>query len=404
MFTVTLYTKYRFDSREKAAELFDFFQEAGGTFKPSHFGASEPVKRAYDPSKRSAPIKLLSGAPDFEGGGVMLKSAKFKFLAWVTWEAAPDAVSTWHLWLSEKFFERAERVEEFLGFITKLCGRFPVLFGGACPEEDWDAKHWVNIKGTGSLIKTGAALDKCLPGIYWLTIFGPQLVEHFGREKVEGLPVQRVLDFDSGGLGLVLRDSPYAPAKPERLRQDDEIAKQLGEEYFFDAANPEKECRPISSVTSGGVEAQTVAKQPTEFSLNDLKKVSVLDASGQTVTDLGDLAEMLVVFLHGEVNEASEYSRAALEAIDRHFKQHPQQKEYKPEHLNQEFLPALGAYLGEVLVRGLKAKWVKREPLPQSTLKHGDTEVSPFEVAYRAVYEGAGLADTFDRLARLPGS
>ena len=408
MFKVTLYTWHKFDSREKAAELFDFFKEAGGTFKPSRFGASEPVKRVYDPAKPAAPIKLLSGAPDFGGGGVMLKGSKFKFLVWITWEAAPEAVSTWHMWLSEKFFERAERLEEFVGFITKLCGRFPILFGGACPEVDWDAKHWVNIKGTGSLVKAGAALDKCLPGVYWLTIFGPQLVEHFGREKIESLSVRRVLDFGSGagGLGIVLRDSPFEPAKSERLRQDAEVAQQLGEEYFFDAADPEKECRPIPSVTRGGTETVAVAKPRTrpEFGLKDLEKVTVLDAAGQPVTDLADLAEMLVVFLHGEVNEAGDYSRAALEAIDAHFARHPQQKEYKPEHLQTEFLPALGAYVGEVLVRNLKASWVAREPLPKSTVKHGDTEVSPFEVAYRSVYEGAELSEVFDRMARLPGA
>lgn len=413
MFTVTLYTRHRFDSRQKAAELFDFFNEVGGTFKPARFGQKEPVKKVYHPAKLAAPVKLLSGAPDFESGGVMLKGAKFKFLAWITWEAAPEETSVWYMWLSEKFFERAERLEEFVNFIIKLCERFPVIFGGACPEEDWDAKHWVNIKGTGSLIKAGAALNKCLPGVYWMTLFGPQLVEHFGRERIANLPVRRVLDLGSGadtgagGLGIMLRDNPYEPAKSERLQRDAEVMKLLGEEYFFNAASPDKECSPVPSVTRGGVESVSIGtKQEPQpkFSLEDLKKVSVPDAKGQPITDLADLAEMLVVFLQGEVNEADEYSRAALEAIDSHFAQHPQLKEYKPEHLNKEFLPALGAYLGEVLVRNLKAKWVVGEPLPQSTVKLGDTEVSPFEVAYRSVYEGAKLSDAFDRLAQLPSS
>jgi hypothetical protein len=402
---VTLYTRHKFDSRQKAAELFDLFEEAGGTFKPSRFGASEPAKRVYDPKKRSAALKLLSGAPDFEGGGVMLKGSKFKFLAWITWQAAPEAVSTWHMWLDEKFFQKDERVEEFFEFVEKLCARFAILFGGACPEEDWDAKHWVNVKG--ALAKTGAALDRCLPGVYWLTAFGAPLVEHFGREKFEGLPVRRVLDFGANGLGLVLRESPYEPGKAERLRHDSEVAKLLGADYFFDAAAPEKECRPVPSVTRGGAEPVPTLKATApaqEFGVEDLKKVTVLDAVGEPVRDLEDLAEMLVVFLHGEVDEASDYSRAALEAVDEHFAKHPQRKEYKPEHLNEEFLPALGAFFGEVLVRNLKAKWVEREPLPRSTVKHGDTEVSPFEVAYRSVYEGAGLAEAFDRLARLPSS
>jgi hypothetical protein len=412
VFTITLYTRHEFDSREKAADLFRFFNEAGGSFKPARFDLREPVRKIYDPAELSAPADLLSGAPNFKNGGVMLKGAKHRFLAWIRWRSG--GVSPWYMWLSEKFFERAERVEEFMGFIAGFCERFPVLFGSACPGEDWDAKHYYISKSSGRrnfTLKVGDELDSCLPGVYWLTIFGQPLVEHFGRERIESLPVQRVMDFGAGGLGIVLRASPYGIEKSERLSHDAEIMKLLGGEYFFDVSQPKRPCQPISSVTQGGsqtigvLEALESASEPEpEFGLKDLKNVTVLDAVGEPITDLSSLAEMLVVFLQGEVNEAFEYSRAALEAIDRHFAEHPQRVEYKPEHLNKEFIPTLGAYLGEVMVRNLKAEWVAREPLPKSTIRLGDTEISPFESAYRSVYEGARLSDVYDSLARLPSS
>jgi hypothetical protein len=416
LFKVTLHTRHRFDSPEKAAELFAFFNESGGVFKPARFGTTRSVRKPYDPADVSEPMALLSHPPDYKGGAVMLKGAKYRFLAWII--SGMEEVNVWSMWLDAKFFARAGRVEEFTRFISALCERFPILFGSACTQEDWDAKHWVDTDS--GLTKTGSTLNKCLPGVYWLTVLGRPLVEHFGREKIEGLPVHRVLDFGRrGGLGLVLRESPLQPEESERLSHDAEIARLLGEEYFFDPARPDRPCQPVPSVTEGGVEidededadesqsesapAATSASAP-QFTTEELEDVTVLDATGDPVTDLKELAEMLVVFLQGEVNEAGDYSRAALEAIDEHFAKHPQRKEYKPEHLNKEFLPALGAYLGEVLVRNVKAKWVEREPLPKSTVKHGDTEVSPFEVAYRSVYEGAKLADAFDRLARLPSS
>lgn len=404
---VTLYTRHKFDSRKKAAELLKAFNEVGGAFKPARFGDREPVRKAYDPRKLSEPSRLLSGAPDFEGGAVMLKGAKYKFLAWIKSEPEPEEISTWEMWLSDQFFERAEHVEEFVRFLTLLCERFPILFGSACPNEDWEAKHWVSVKGGPFLSKAGTTLDRCLPGVYWMTVFGPPLVEHFGRERIESLPVWRVMDFGAGGLGVVLRDSPYRPEKKERLSQDAEIMRLLGEDYFFDAVRPERPCRPVPSVTRGGAEQiklPGITASAPEFGVEDLKNVTVLDAVGEPVTDLSDLAEMLVVFLHGEVNEASEYSRAALEAIDAHFAEHPQRVEYKPEHLNKEFIPTLGAYLGEVLVRNLGAEWAAREPLPKSTIRLGGTEVSPFESAYGSVYEGTKLADVYDSLARRPGS
>ena len=416
MLTVTLYTRHEFDSPEKAAELFSFFDEAGSPFKPARFDSREPVSRVYDPAELSEPAGLLSRPPNFKHGGIMLKGAKYRFLAWITWRAGD--INQWYMWLGEKFFDRARGVEEFTGFIARFCERFPVLFGGSCPDEDWGAKHYHVIDGPGrgtTKFKIGEELDKCLPGVYWLTVLGPQLVEHFGRERIESLPVWRVLDLGAGGLGLVLRDSPYRPELSERLGHDAEIMRLLGEEYFFDVSQRKRPCKPIPSVTEGGVrvmkvleEMEAAAESESEpgpkFGIEDLEEVTVLDATGDPITDPSDLAEMLVVFLQGEVDEAWKYSRAALEAIDAHFAAHPQTIEYKPEHLQQEFLPALGAYVGEVLVRNLKAKWVEREPLPRSTVKLGDAEVSPFEVAYRSVYEGARLSDVFDRLAQLPGS
>jgi hypothetical protein len=400
LFNVTLHTRHRFDSREKAAELFEFFNESGGPFKPARFGQTERVKGVYDAEKPDEAIDMLA-----RGGGIMLKAKKYRFLLWIMSE--PREVSTWHMWVSEKFFDSPKRVEEFVAFIAKFCERFPVLFGSACPKEDWDAKHVLQEGYSTSW--AGASLDRCVPGVYWMTVFGPPLVEHFGRGKFEGLPVRRVLDLGAGGLGIVLRETPYEPEKSERLKHDAEIASLLGEEYFFDLTRPKKECKPVPGVTRGAAEVtadadEAGAEPGAKFTLEDLKGVTFLDATSEPVTDLGELAEMLVVFLQEEVADATDYSRAALEAIDAHFAAHPQTAEYKPEHLNREFLPALGAYFGEVLVRRLKAKWVEREPLPGSTLKIGDTEVSPFEVAYRSVYEGARLSEAFDRLARLPGS
>lgn len=399
LFIVTLHTRHKFDSREKAAELLGFFDESGGPFKPARFGQTERVKGVYDAAKPDEAIDMLAR------GGIMLKAKKYRFLAW--FRSQSGEFSTWHMWLSEKFFERAARVDEFVAFIAKLCERFPILFGGACPQEDWDAKHMLQEGYTTS--RLGDALGKCVPGVYWMTVFGPPLVEHFGREKIEGLPAQRVLDLGPGGLGIVLRESPYEPERPERLKQDAGIARLLGEDYFFDVTRPEKECKPIPSVTRGGAEVTPDADAGeagpgAKFTVEDLKGVTFSDAAGEPVTDLRELAEMLVVFLQEEVADATDYSRAALEAIDAHFTEHPQTAEYEPGHLNREFLPALGAYFGEVLVRSLKAKWVVGDPLPRSTLKIGDTEVSPFEVAYRSVYEGAKLSEVFDRLARLPGS
>jgi hypothetical protein len=105
------------------------------------------------------------------------------------------------------------------------------------------------------------------------------------------------------------------------------------------------------------------------------------------------MGEGLVVYLHGTVPEVSGYSEAALQAVDRYFAAHPPRRDYRDEFLLSDFIPAIGAYLGESLVREKAAHWVMREPLLHSDIRLGDIELSPFRIAFERVYGGVGLLD-----------
>ncbi len=94
--------------------------------------------------------------------------------------------------MSCKFFRTKNSVEKFIQFVVAIARRVSVVYGWAAPQDDWKAKHWL-IEGT-SESKVGTTLEEGLPGVYWMTIFGPQLVQHFGRARLEGLPVSRVID------------------------------------------------------------------------------------------------------------------------------------------------------------------------------------------------------------------
>lgn len=240
-----LFTNYRFDERDKAASLFRFLNSAG-VFAPERFDAHEPVRKAYAPDALDEPISLLCGHPQYLYGEILLRGAKGHYLAWFKWSQA--SVSRWHIYLSQRFFDRPKAVEELTEFVAGLCSKFPPLYGGVAPKEDWDAKHVLvtRVPGGETHEKVGLDISECLPGIYWGTVFGAPVVGRLGLKEMAGrLPVARSIDLGEGGLLLVLRESPFTPELPERLRHDREVAHLIGGQYFFDKDDPDKVCAPV---------------------------------------------------------------------------------------------------------------------------------------------------------------
>lgn len=404
MLNVILFTNHQFNTQDKASALFEFLNKMDKLFVPTRFDIKEPVRKVYQKHDLSEPIKFLSGYPDHLNGDIFVKGDKFKFIARFNW--SKSTISTWQMYLENEFFSQPGRIEKFIQFIAEICKHFDIIYGGAAPEEDWDAKHWLTSdlpSGGTSSKKLGLSLERCLPGIYWLTIFGKRLVEHFGREKIQNLPSYRVVDLGKGGILVMLREKAFDSSLPERLHDDSEVVEFLGRNYFFDIGNIKNVCDPIRDVTQGGTFAseeitkENKTSQSIELEDNFENQV-VLSPDGEPYSDPTDLAELLIVFLHTDVEEVFNYSQSALEALDSYFGKHPQKLEYKHEHLIKELIPALGAYLGEVFVRELGGNWIIREPLLKSTVVINGKEISPFKAAYKVIYEPARLLDIYNFL------
>jgi len=400
MLRLTAFTTNKCDTPYKAGELLEFFGGKGSPFAPNRYGRSEEAKQKVDRKNMSDPAEILSGAPGAPGGSIFLKGAKFKFQASLQWSRT--GISDWYIELDDKFFDEAERTEQFVDFIARLFTKFPAAFGGAAPEEDWKAKHWlIETTKYGEVHrKVGLELGQCLPGIYWLTIVGEMFVEQWGKDKLSQLPVHRVVDLGGKGLLLVVRESPYSGSQTERQRQDKQIADRIGAQFFFDITNPEKKCSGVPSATQlQSSEADTEDIDSDEKKAGQgsaFEQQTVLSPEGTPYTDPELLAEAVVVYYHGDLHEVFGYSRSALQALDAHFAHHPPREEFKREFLAADLIPAIGAYLGKVVTRELGGKWLLRDPIMRSTVVSGHTERNPFLDAYSVVMEGNRLVDVYN--------
>ena len=81
-------------------------------------------------------------------------------------------------------------------------------------------------------------LKKCVPDIYWTTVFGRPYVELFSRERLLSCPAHRITELDSGAIVIQLtpelKDVEAEEAAFERVRQD--ARSHLNNDAFFDPA------------------------------------------------------------------------------------------------------------------------------------------------------------------------
>lgn len=137
------------------------------------------------------------------------------------------------------YLDASEWTSRWIPWILRLAGELPVLFGVGCTRAEHDAKHLTirELSGGGSAEGavgfSNAEFQKYLPGIYWLTVFGPELATELDFSGLVRLPVT-LTTLANGGRALML-DEPLAPDDiPARLELEAQIADVLGARYFFD--------------------------------------------------------------------------------------------------------------------------------------------------------------------------
>ena len=245
-FWFCLHTRHKLDSDPKVAALMDLLGAADSPARPAFFGAVEPVKKKLDAKTMADARAMLAGMPKRNAGSVMLRSKDDSWLSWIKWNAT--RTMTWQFYLDDSLLQTAAGLQQLQDFFAKLCAQFPAIAGGGAPYEDWKAKHWRDVLSPGGVPgvqKVGFDYRGPLTGVYWLTILGADAVAHFGKAMLQALPIHACVDLGAGGVMLVMRPDPLAPALAERLAQDRAIAAALGSEYFFDITDADRELKVI---------------------------------------------------------------------------------------------------------------------------------------------------------------
>jgi hypothetical protein len=393
-FKVTLYTLQQLSDKEKMQKLWAILDNP--IVSPKFYDSVERAKIPFNSDAVAIATKLYE-----DEGFLFVRGGKDGFLG--VFSRQSQELSTWSIWLDIKAMQ-GKKKHLWLEWFFHLCGELPILYGkGASVIED-DAKHSaVTVLPNGGRIsgKVGVSIAefyKYLPGIYWLNIFGADLTKAFSEIKLMALPDSEVWRINSHQIAFCLLDSVLPNSMEQRLQKERYFADILGSIFFFDQNRKDLKFEIVPQLAKALKQSSSNIKEGILSKIEreeEFKSQIVISLDNIPWKEPADLAEQLVIFLHNHIENIFSFSLSVLESLDTFFVDHPQQLEYNKEHLYKEFIPSLGAYLGEVLVRELGGEWIRREPLLKSDIKINGKEISTFLFAYRVVYENEKILNIY---------
>jgi hypothetical protein len=230
---------------------------------PEFYSLGEPIRCRFEDGGIEGAVQLwvANKMP------VMLRrKSKPRFVADIKWRSEKGQDPRPFPWGCHVFLDRSAGDDLALDLFRFLVNRFEPAFGSISTEEDSRAKHFVVWQDRGSTAQQYMGLDvgrfvtvrldygrEVLPGVYWITYFGPGAKRIIGEQSLECLQADHVEKLGDGYLVRAYPSSNEAGTLAAH-QAEGEIADSLGREHFFDKAHVNVESLKTDEVTAARVE------------------------------------------------------------------------------------------------------------------------------------------------------
>ena len=269
----------------------------------------------------------------------------------------------------------AEQIEDLF---RRLAVALDAYWGAVFHSEDFERQNvlldWRGPDGSVEPYAVRGVDPACaVPGLYWLNYFGPTFCDFVGMAALEATaPETEAL---GEGRLLKLADSPEETLHAETRERAAELRRALGEDLFFDIADPERATRAPS------LSDPTVPPPPEPPPLP-----SIPDPEG-FVQEAPQRAAAWRL-RHG-IGEGVDAAVSALES-------HLDALELQPP--SEEALGDFAAVLGELVIERSGGRWITGEE-PRVVTDDGREAYPVSQVFKRAVDPEASLADWIEAAA-----
>jgi hypothetical protein len=325
------------------------------------------------------------------------------------------------------FFAEVERCRHFVELVRAWAARYPVTHAAAHSIADMALTGAPDF-GRDDKTSRRDGFDKIYE-VSWLNVFGPKLVEAVGRERMLSTPASRVEELPNGSVLLVTWPTAADFATPEarlaqarahaHLRPDldfDTLLRTLHERSAL-LAPVEPHFHPdVASLLSRVVDraasherSRRIAElnawqppEPDEWRHADSALPPDVEDPRRALEHYDTLAEHLVALLHTQAPSVFDASPDSLTDVDFYFWREEFPTSRLREVIDERAVPAIGAYLGEVLVRNLGGQWIPRQNLLEAQVLVGTRVWFPFVRAQRYMRSRQALLDySLTRLYRV---
>jgi hypothetical protein len=325
------------------------------------------------------------------------------------------------------FFEEAERCHKLVEMVRAWACRYPVFHAAAHSDDDVALTGFPDF-GRDKETWYRDGFDKVYE-VFWLNVFGPKLVESIGRERVLSTPAHRVEELPNGCVLLVtwptVADFASAEARLAQARAHAHLRPDLDFDTVLSTLrersailNPvEPRFHPdvvplLSRVVDHTASHERQLKiaefnawqppEPEEWRPASSALLSDVDNPERALEHYGTLAEHLVALLHTQVPSVFEETPESLTDVDFYFWREDFPKSRLRENIEAYAVPAIGAYLGQVLVRNLAGRWIPRQKLEEAQVLVGNRVWLPFVRARHYMASCQALLDySLTRLYRV---
>ncbi|AFE07591.1 hypothetical protein COCOR_07547 [Corallococcus coralloides DSM 2259] len=304
------------------------------------------------------------------------------------------------------FFSRAERCRELIEMVQAWTRSFPVTYAMAHGMADRQLAGAPYFGRDGKTSRRDG-FDKIYE-LFWLNVFGPSLVESVGRARMLSTPAHLVEELPNGSVLLVLWPTASDFASDEARVAQARAHVHLRPELDFDTVLRTLRERsaalvPVEPRFHPDV-APLLSRLPDAFAISERqRKIAEFNAfrppvpeewlpvalpsdvenPERVLSSYGDLSEELMAALHTKVPSIMDTTLESLTDLDFHFWRENFPERYKRDLIDGHTAPAVGAYLGGLLVRRLGGEWLPRQKLEESQVRVGKRVWLPFLRARR---------------------
>ena len=315
-------------------------------------------------------------------------------------------------------FADVERCRQFVDMVCMWACRYPVIHADANSLTE-DQLSGAPDFGRDMQTSIRDGFDTVYE-VSWLNVFGPKRVEAVGRERMLSTPAHRVEALPNGSVLLVTWPTAADFASDEARVAQARAHAHLRPDLDFDAvlrtlrersaklAPVEPRFHPdVAPLLSRVVDQSLIGErqrriaelnayqppEPEEWLPTDSALPSDVESPDRVREHYSSLAEHLVALLHTNVPSVFKETPESLTEVDSRFWFENFPEVFEREKIDEHAVLAVGAYLGEVLVRNLGGQWIPRKKLEEAQVLVGNRVWLPMLRAHRYMRSRQSLLD-----------